>query len=141
MTQCSSCGQCCEVLAFSMTKDEAAASTLDARTRRWFADKLVPITHREAARRAPWWPFDALLLDSIGRPYMGPPMFYRCSNYDTDTRLCADYENRPEVCRTFPLYGDDRPHPSTNLPPRCSFRADLGQPIEEWAPVELRRTR
>lgn len=26
---------------------------------------------------------------------------YQCSNYDTDTKKCTDYENRPKMCRKY----------------------------------------
>lgn len=34
--------------------------------------------------------------------------YYDCPNFNTETRNCNDYENRPEVCRGYPFY--NKPH-------------------------------
>ena len=33
------------------------------------------------------------------------PVVFECKNFDTETRKCTDYENRPRMCREYP-YGN-----------------------------------
>jgi len=33
-------------------------------------------------------------------------MVGECINHDPETNMCSDYENRPQLCRQFPLGGD-----------------------------------
>lgn len=35
-----------------------------------------------------------------------PWVYYRCVHWDEETRLCRIYEDRPQMCRDFPGYGD-----------------------------------
>lgn len=32
------------------------------------------------------------------------PPHYTCIHFNTETRLCMDYENRPDMCRNYPSY-------------------------------------
>lgn len=34
------------------------------------------------------------------------PTHFNCKHFDTATRLCQDYENRPRMCRNYP-YGKE----------------------------------
>src|SRR5277367_6448995 len=40
-----------------------------------------------------------------------PGAYYTCRHWDTQTRLCKAYEQRPSMCKDFP-YGDQCPHES-----------------------------
>lgn len=117
---------------------------VDARTRRWVLEDLVPLTPKEVKRIAPWR-FDhvELMVDpKTGEWVSDYPTFYRCLNYDEDTRRCLIWEDRPNVCRDFPHYGPGGTvPPGINLPPRCAFRADIGEEVEEWQPVKIGRSR
>jgi uncharacterized cysteine cluster protein YcgN (CxxCxxCC family) len=61
-----------------------------------------------------------------------------CDNYDEETRRCTDYENRPDICRRYPWF-NGVPVPGAQLPPTCSFRADIGLPVED-VPVQVARS-
>lgn len=140
MTTCrAGCGQCCEVLGLAFSQFDVRVNRVQPGEveRRFILEKLTPINAREARRRAPWM-FD----DPHGRtgwhPRLGmvPVLFYfTCANYDPETRSCTDHENRPDMCRLFPEGTPDWPREDVNLPPACSFNADLGRPVAPL-PVE-----
>jgi Fe-S-cluster containining protein len=118
MTACSSCGGCCSPVSLAWTQDDVRRMMpfqIDDRTRRWVLEELHPLTRREAR-----------------------PTYYRCDNYDPGTRQCTAYDDRPGVCRDHPTYGQPV-NPGASLPPGCSYRADIGQPVDpDWTPVTLR---
>lgn len=141
MTVCSGCGQCCEAIPLATTQEEVRKKLpfeIDARTRRWILEELVPISAKEARRIAPWRTDDAVQMGPQGW-IVDYPTYYRCRNYDPETRLCSSHDDLPPTCKEYPYYGHGRPMPGMHLPPRCSFRADVGEPIEEWQPVTVTR--
>ena len=97
-----SCGACCDPVWLPDTLAGLLRRPVSASNRRWLRNKL---------RR-------------IGRD--GAGFTYRCLNFDSATRLCADYENRPDVCRGYPWYGKA---PSAKraggLPQRCVFASEV----------------
>jgi Fe-S-cluster containining protein len=151
VTVCSGCGQCCEVVSFPLTQAEVGRIPpwqIDERTRRWVTEDLKPMSRRRVRQLRPD------LIDGPARvgkhPVSGEMIlamvFYSCRLYDPDARRCTDWADRPDVCRGYPdgYESVGWPNPAMNLPPRCSFNADLGRPVEAWQPVELdssRRTR
>jgi Fe-S-cluster containining protein len=135
--------QCCEAIPLAVTQEQVRMKLpgqIGARTRRWILDELVPISRREVRRLYPW------RLDHVELPrdpHTGEfiadyPTFYRCLNFEPETRRCLAYDDRPDECAGYPEYGGpiDR---AIALPPRCSFRADIGEPIEDWQPVTIGR--
>lgn len=55
----------------------------------------------------------ANMLVSLGEDFVGPcrhsygptgarSYWYRCRNYDTESRLCTAYDSRPDMCRNYP---------------------------------------
>ena len=91
--------------------------------RQWADRCLSAMPVKEALAKAPWLR-GRLLADRFGNP--SSPFFFRCSNFDAATRQCADYDNRPDMCRGYPWYGQ-APRRDAALPPDCSFKADLLQ--------------
>lgn len=91
--------------------------------RQWADRCLTAMPVKEALAKAPWLR-GRLLADRLGNP--SSPFFFRCSNFDSDTKQCLDYDHRPDMCRGFPWYGQ-APRPDGTLPPDCSFRDDLIQ--------------
>lgn len=135
VTECSRCGQCCELIILSFPQTDALADpTIDERQREWIVRELVPLSPREVTERFPWQSTTARVRHADGTLSSDYPNFYTCVNYDPDSRLCTRYEDRPPGCRGFPFYGMP-PDPKVRLPPRCSFRADVGQKVESWTPV------
>lgn len=85
------------------------------------------MSRREALAKAPHMR-GVELVDQDGQPVLYP-FFYSCPSFDLETRRCTDYDNRPPVCRGYPWY-DRGPSLATSLPPECSYREDIGQPVE-----------
>jgi Fe-S-cluster containining protein len=141
MTACSSCGGCCSPVSLAWTQDDVRRMMpfqIDDRTRRWVLEELHPLTRREAVAATPWLDGKQTYAVKGGRLVMTRPTYYRCDNYDPGTRQCTAYDDRPGVCRDHPTYGQPV-NPGASLPPGCSYRADIGQPVDpDWTPVTLR---
>lgn len=116
-----------------MPRDE-----IDDRTRRWVLHELVPITRKQGLAMRPDLRERNTLLwvrDHWEATYSS---FYLCSNFDSETRLCGAYDDRPPVCAGYPLYdAPPRVDAVPSLPPECSFNADYGRPVADWQPVAL----
>lgn len=143
MTECNGCGQCCEVVALSYRQTQADILKLRGEIpedeAKWAKECLVPMSRRVVKELQP----DLLHL-MVPPPHMVNarlragtviPFYYSCKNWDSETKMCTDYENRPNLCKGFPWF-DGRPSPHKYLPPQCSFRADVGLPIED-IPVKM----
>lgn len=120
MTVCNGCGGCCDPVTLSAPREESLARTdISPRERQWLTFELVPMSFQEAALKEP----------QLADAHPDHIWFYRCRNFDEVTRHCMAYENRPPTCRGYPWDGGP-PKPQAVLPPACSFRADIGQPVE-----------
>src|SRR5437868_6335194 len=140
MTECApDCGACCDPVMSAISPLDMAKMApweVDERTRRWYLEELTPLPRKEALARMPWLTQGgktALGLDGrTGDVVIAFSMFYKCAQFDPETRRCRDYDNRPQPCRDYPFSGKaaaelthmDR---ATALPPSCSYRADLGE--------------
>jgi Fe-S-cluster containining protein len=139
MTHCRpNCGACCDPVTLPVTQLEVMrAPGVDYRIRDWILKDLTPISRREAKQKAPWL-FGQLSEFSVENAL---PMFYRCRWFDPEKRICTAYEKRPPPCSAYPWAGKP-PRLNAILPPMCSFRADIGKPVEpipeEWQPVAIR---
>lgn len=142
MTACNGCGGCCSPVSLAWTQDDVSRmlpTQIDARTRHWVLHELHPLTRREAVAATPWLQGLQTYAVRNGVLVLDRPTYYRCDHYDEDTKMCGDYDNRPQVCRDHPTYRG-KVQPGACLPPGCSYRADLGQEVDtEWTPVRLRR--
>lgn len=144
MTECSGCGSCCSPITLAFTQEDVRRllpAQMDARTRRWILHELVPISRREGKARSPWTDHAAMHIRA-GKFDPGYSHFYECRNFDRTTRRCTAYEDRPDVCRDYPYYGAKTLQPNIALPAWCSFRADIGKPVEpepDWQAIELTR--
>lgn len=97
MSEC--IGNCCVAFYLPVTKeqlDERVAGGSAEMVK--IANMVVPITNGTVRRRR-------------GKYYAGEsgPVsgkdeghYYKCKNWNSDTRLCMDYENRPKMCRDYP---------------------------------------
>lgn len=123
MTVCRpDCGQCCDPVMLPYTRIEAMTDQeIDPGQRKWAERCLTAMSTREAFAKAPWLRGRALRDRFEG---FAQPFFFRCSNFDPETKRCTDYDNRPSMCRGYPWYGAP-PRPDASLPPDCSFREDL----------------
>lgn len=141
MTECNGCGVCCD--PFQMVYGPADIITfgprLDAEERAFYEQHLTPIKRGDGRRMVAHWTggWSELYVGGVGT--VVPSFFYQCDRYDAVAKRCTDYENRPDVCRGYPWYGEP-PDPNKVLPPTCSFLADVGKPVEPVAvEVELRK--
>jgi Fe-S-cluster containining protein len=136
MTECNGCGACCDpvitVISPQHLADGTAEQVVGEEEADWMRAHLTPILpRREGLKMVASW--------SKGVTYFTPgneflpvlSWFYRCDLYDSETRRCTDFENRPPMCRGYPWY-DEKPDPRKTMPLTCSYRADIGEPVEDF---------
>lgn len=138
MTECNGCGACCHPFQMPYSPADIERMTklgrLDPNEAAFYRDHLTPMPRREARRLIGHWagPF-SVFVDQVTQEITTVwQHYYRCDLYDAETRRCTDYEHRPDVCRDYPWYGTG-PDPNKVLPPTCSYRADVGLPVEPVA--------
>lgn len=126
MTECNGCGCCCDPVVLSASQRDYAGQFPglpggpERANRDWVL--LTPIPTRDGMRRARY-------LDSAIQPLGNAQIvlfFFECRHFDTENRVCTNYENRPPVCRGFPWF-DTAPNPVQGLPLECEFRRDIGE--------------
>ena len=103
--------------------------------------ELTRIPRREGLAASPWLTTgkESFALRD-GKLDAGYSTFYRCANFDPNSRRCLRYDDRPQVCRDHPRYGSDHVEPAAALPAWCSYRAEQGLPVEpqpDWQHVDL----
>lgn len=134
MTACNGCGACCSPVALAFTQDDirrALPAQIDPANRAWVLNDLTPITRREGIRRTGMNGGITTAVVGHGRSteaVLTLTFFYECRHYDDASRTCRAYDQRPPMCADYPWYGMP-PEPGKFLPPECSFRADIGQPV------------
>jgi Fe-S-cluster containining protein len=134
MTECNGCGACCEPFQTVFAPNHFALhpDAFDPDELVFYREHLTPMKRRDG-RRMTWWStgWSEMIID--GHAQLLAAHYYKCDRYDTETRQCTDYANRPDVCRKFPWY-DEPPDPNKVLPPTCSFNADIGRDV---VPLEV----
>jgi Fe-S-cluster containining protein len=114
VTECARCGACCERIYYSDTPEE--------------------IDHRAEGGEGigEWSRYDAQFIRYYwrGADDGNGNIVYSCDAYDPIARTCMQHENRPQVCRGFPWYGDEPNAKAIRPFKHCSFWADL--PRERW---------
>jgi len=104
--KCIKCGDCCEFLAAGFTPDEIKDDPD-------FHDRDFILKHWIPAGRPEKKP-NPLMSDRAFEGFI----WYRCDLFDPETRLCKDYENRPNMCRDCPGSGF---MPKDIISARCGF--------------------
>lgn len=130
------CGMCCNpvVLPFARIDVELGLVAVETQDRRWVLEDLTPMSRRDAKELVPHHQFARPSMGIVGgKPITDPPMYYRCRNFDVETKECAIYDRRPPACSEYPWYGD-APHPNMAIPPQCGYNIDVGR---EPVPVVL----
>lgn len=151
MTDCNSCGRCCNPVVFSFQQidiatqfpdpDASPYEALHPRNRDWIVNDLTPIPRKigkamvadHMAGFSTYYTMDK----RTGRIVPGSEVkqlsyFYECKHYDKETGDCGIYDNRPGLCEGFPWYGiplTDSFNQNKSLPPECSYNADIGKPV------------
>lgn len=125
------CGACCDPVVLLQPKlDALRQPDLSPEGRAWIEHDLTPMPQREAREKAPHLfpdptsPRQPRNMDD-GSPRLFPNVF-RCRHFNTETRLCDNWENRPPTCRDFPRYGLPRVPLQAVLPNECEYRRDQG---------------
>lgn len=104
--QCIKCGDCCEYIAVGFTLDEVRSDP-DFPDRDFILHHWTPATPSKK-KLNPW------MKDKCFNGFN----FFSCNLFDSQTRLCKDYETRAVICRKYPTSF----HNSENLiSARCGF--------------------
>lgn len=137
MTSCNGCGRCCDPVPLPFTQDEIRGA-LPAEISGGKADRdfmlnvLRPISRREGLARSWFRSGGKTMLTSTdprdSRVNLVTTFFYECPFFDTETRSCTNYDNRPPMCSGYPWY-DNAPDPQVALPPECAYNEDVGKPV------------
>lgn len=106
-SKCIKCGDCCEFIGLGVTLDEIKANI-------HFPDREFILRHWVVTSK-PREKSNFLMSDKCFNGYH----WYRCDLFDSQTRLCKDYENRPQICKDYP--GKNR-QSSRFISARCGFR-------------------
>lgn len=136
MTDCNGCGACCNpvisVIPPQQLTDGRADEIVGAVEADWMRAHLTPIVpRRDGLKMVSAWSRGVSDFVFDGQLMLVLSWFYRCDLYDPGTRRCTDWENRPDMCRGYPWF-DDPPDTTKVLPPTCSYRADIGLPVEDF---------
>lgn len=111
---CVKCGNCCKLAVSEFTPIQLKQRALRGdKYAKEFSSIYVPYESEEMA--------EAICPEFFGKlkELMNPNerlYFYYCSKLGADD-LCSDYENRPDICRDFPL------SPMKILPDTCGYEA------------------
>jgi hypothetical protein len=139
VTECNGCGGCCHPFTLPIGPGQLWGPEGNrVAEHEWMRAHLTPMRRSEGRALQPWAEGWDQYQDRDGRAQLRPGHYYRCDNYDEETRRCTDYENRPDICRRYPWF-NGVPVPGAQLPPTCSFRADIGLPVED-VPVQVARS-
>ena len=94
-------GGCCVAFVLPYTAKELQEKIGDPEITpdvKQIAEMVVPITNGTVRRRRKR--FGVTTADPVEKDSEGH--FYKCSNWDEETRLCGIYEDRPKMCRDYP---------------------------------------
>lgn len=105
-SKCIKCGDCCEFIGLGVALDEIKAEMS-------YPDRDFILRHW-AATGAPQRKPNPLMSDKCFNGYH----WYKCDLLDSQTRLCKDYENRPQICKDCP---GKNPKPESLISARCGF--------------------
>lgn len=99
MATCSACGACCDPV--------------------WYPFGPADVRQSAATTEAPDLVFAAAHWRATGQRTPDGLYAYTCDRFDPLTRLCTAHDERPPICRRYPVLGNVLPEP-------CAYRADPG---------------
>lgn len=131
MGKCAKCGRCCEVIAVNGTKRQYKESNVSS------AAFMLTHWHRVSRSEAVATNWRIVRSDKKRAKY-----YYKCDQYDPDTKSCLCQEEKPPVCRDFPWYGTEPTVFALCSWPECSFWEDVpnGPEKEFWENMPTRYT-
>lgn len=106
---CHRCGLCCECL-FLPTIIVEKLSKNNHPDAVFVLQHWKRVLYKEGIEKVKW--LTSFLLDEM--------VFFECDLYDKKRYLCKVYEERPDVCKRYPWYGD-LPSLLIVLPPGCGY--------------------
>jgi Fe-S-cluster containining protein len=124
MAECIKCGDCCEVIPFSMTKKQVAEAIVSGKFSGKNLESLKFI--KKYWKRLYKKDFSKREREIFGYP--NSQYKYTCSMFNSKTRLCEAHDKRPSVCYDYPWYNAE-PDSSAGLPLGCSYREDIGEVV------------
>jgi Fe-S-cluster containining protein len=155
------CGACCDPVTIGYTQDEVAhlraAGRISEEQAEWVTKVLVPMTAKEAKEVAPWL-FKGRYREVTGGVDTATDtmtLYYRCTWFDRDTRVCTHYDERPSVCRDYPMGAYQQATEAyvlgvgpvavdlvPALPPCCGYLVDFDQEPEPiWVTLGVPRVK
>lgn len=130
---CKTCGLCCKVASFKggltfneikqLAQDYSNPSQADGA--KDFLTIFEPIPQDEAKKLSPAFVENILMSFEGKKEEMS---FFRCRFMNDDGNLCLIHEDRPILCRMYPI-----PHERTFYHPQCGFK-EQGQ--KNWAEIK-----
>ena len=101
--------RCCEAFHINLhTLQVLAKEPEKVKDGPYIKDMLIWLSYDEATKRHRTWKGFEHWVPEEGEFY------FTCKHWDPETRLCMDYENRPEMCK------------NTGVIKPCSFRCQDG---------------
>ncbi len=105
---CKGCATCCNLACSEFSPEELQEKARNGDNfATQFTSIFVPYNTREEAEKI--YPEYLAMLEGKGEVY-----FYHCPKLN-ECKRCSDYENRPQICRTFP------DNPLDILPESCGY--------------------
>lgn len=105
---CKGCATCCNLACSEFSPEELKQKAQNGDSfAKQFTSIFVPYKSAEDAKKV--YPEYIKMLEGKGDVY-----FYHCPKL-TECKRCSDYENRPQICRTFP------DNPLDILPESCGY--------------------
>lgn len=123
--ECRKCGKCCETLVlfypFEDIRKMAEKGNPDAK---FSVENFTEISREEAFRKNPYfetWTYkimddNGFIAGGIDRAH-----FFTCRRFDSASRICIAYDERPDICKGFPFYDNARLSPFTFYTPTCGY--------------------
>lgn len=90
-----------EGLSAPLTESEARCKRDDL----YIADMLVKLSPAEVEERMARYDFKPDVDEDFDLVAWAEKSAYTCRHWDTETKLCTAYEDRPQMCRDYPYVG------------------------------------
>ena len=105
---CQRCGKCCQAIVLHYSLEEVKRVTDTNVDKQFILDNWEEITKEEAFTLNPY----------LATKRISDSNFYRCKQYNVDTKLCKAHEIKSNICENYPFYGKN------TLPLNFAFYAE-----------------